>query len=115
MHESLRLYDAALGLIAKESEALDIEDEEQLDDLCRARVVLMEEAWRKRNGCDPVLLMQKLESIRQAQQTVMRKARIASNTLRLALQSSRKESGRLSGYGKLVNAGQRALIISKEG
>ena len=115
MHESLRLYDAALELVAEEAKALDHEEEERLEELFEARTSLMEEAWRKRDGCAPELLAQKLEAVRLAQSLLARKATIARDTLRLALQSSRKESGRLAGYGRVTQTGQSALILSKEG
>ena len=115
MHECLRLYDAALRILAKEVEAFDREDEEHLEELCRERYDLMEEAWNLRAGCDSVLLRGRLEAIRNAQDSLAGRARMTRDNLRLALQSSRKESGRLNAYGKLVTTRQNALILSKEG
>lgn len=115
MHESLRLYDACLTILDQEAEALDNEDEERLQELCEQRARLMEEAWKKRDGCEPSLLMERLESIGKAQDSLAANARTHSETLRLALKDSRQESTRLTGYGKALGSGQTMSLLRKEG
>lgn len=115
MHESLRLYDMCLALLDQEAEALENENEELLEELCRKRVTLMEDAWEKRDGCDPVLLLERLENIRSAQKELTAQTRMQTETLRMTLQNSRKESSRLAGYGKAVGNGQNASLLRKEG
>lgn len=115
MHECLRLYETSLELLRREEEAVEREDEERLQELCEKRAALMKEAWEKRAGCDPLLVLEKLEAIRQAQTKLSAKANAQRETLRLALQSSRRENTRLAGYGKVVSHRQNALIVSKEG
>lgn len=115
MHESLRLYDASLAMITQENEALDAQDEERLQDLCEKRTAYMREAWEKRSGCDPLAILERLESIRKAQALLTQRAQVETESLRAALQNSRRESTRLAGYGKVVNHRQSALIVSKEG
>lgn len=115
MHESLRLYDACLTILDQEAEALDNEDEERLQELCDNRAQLLEEAWRKRDGCEPALLMERLETIRKAQDSLTAKARMQAETLRLALKNNRQESTRLAGYGKTLGSGQNVSLLRKEG
>ena len=115
MHESLRLYDESLTLMHQEKQALEAEDEERLMELCEKRKAFMKEAWEKRAGCDRLALLERLEAIQEAQDDLTRRAREATEMLRLALQSSRKENTRLTGYGKVVGSRQNALIVSKEG
>ncbi len=115
MHECLRLYDSALALVRQEAEAIEHGEEELLESLLRERETLMEEAWRKRAGCDPDLVAERLSAIRLAQEAAGRMARINRDNLRLALQSSRRESDRLSGYGRVTNTMHGAFIISKAG
>lgn len=115
MHESLRLYDASLEIINQEREALDAENDERLAELCEKRMTCMREAWEKRAGCDPLAILERLEAIQRAQALLARQAREQTEILRMALQNSRKENTRLSGYGKVVNRRQSALIVSKEG
>ncbi|MDL2210515.1 hypothetical protein LJC26_06900 [Desulfovibrio sp. OttesenSCG-928-O18] len=115
MHECLRLYETSLGILRQEEEAIEREDEERLLELCAKRAALMEEAWEKRAGCDPLLVLEKLEAIQREQARLSSKATAQQETLRLALQSSRRENTRLAGYGKVVGHRQNALIVSKEG
>lgn len=115
MHACLRLYDAVLDLLERETEALDQEDEARLPELCEKRTALMAQAWESRAGCSAPLLREKLEAVRAAQALLTAKAAMQRDTLRLALQSSRRENTRLAGYGKVVASRQNALIVSKEG
>ena len=115
MHESLRLYDASLALIAEERNAIDAEDEERLGELCEKRTAYMEKAWEKRAGCDPAAILERLEAIRNDQMLLTRRAQDETEIIRMALQNSRKENTRLAGYGKVVNRRQSAFIVSKEG
>ena len=115
MHESLRLYDASLRILAQETAAIENEEEDTLPELCEKRMALMEEAWEKRAGCDPVLLLEKLEAIREAQASLTCRANTEVESLRLALQDSRRENIRLAGYGKVVANRQSAIFMSKEG
>ena len=111
MHDSLLLYDASLNLLAQEEEAFDSEDEERLLELGEKRSALMREAWEKRAGCGAQPLLDRLELIRKSQETLTAKARARQETLRLSLQSSRKENSRLAGYGRVVGSGQTALLV----
>ena len=115
MHESLRLYAACLTLISQETQALDNEDEARLEELCSERIALMEKAWEKREGCDPALLAEQLKAIQYAQEELTAKTRMRTETLRMTLQNSRKESTRLAGYGKIVGNGQNQSLLRKEG
>lgn len=115
MHVSLRLYDASLSILAEEAAAIENEQEERLPDLCAKRMALMEEAWEKRAGCDPLLLLEKLQAIQEAQSKMTIRANTEMETLRLALQNSRRENNRLAGYGKVVAHRQSAIFMSKEG
>jgi len=115
MHESLHLYSECLTLIGQEAEALDNEDEDRLEELYQRRVHLMEEAWKKKDGCDPALLSKKLKAIQSAQEELTAKTRMRTETLRMTLQNSRKESTRLTGYGKAMGNGQNLSSLYKEG
>lgn len=115
MHESLRLYDASLALLAEEAEALESENEDRLLELSQKRLALMKEAWEKRAGCSVPLLLERLEAIRKAQDTLAVKAKTQMETLRLTLQNSRKETTRLAGYGKTLGSGQGVSLLYKEG
>lgn len=115
MHESLRLYDASLSVLAEETAAIENEEEERLPELFAKRAALMEEAWKKRAGCDPLLLLEKLQAIQEAQSKISLRANTELETLRLALQNSRRENTRLAGYGKVVAHRQSAIFMSKEG
>jgi len=115
MHESLRLYDASLVILAEETEAIENEEEERLPELSQKRKALMEEAWAKRAGCPAPLLIEKLEVIRNAQNKLAAKATMQMETLRLSLKNSRKESTRLAGYGRTLGGGQNMSLLHKEG
>ena len=115
MHESLRLYDTSLAILAQETEALDNEEEERLAELCQKRAAVMEEAWQKRAGCDPALILGRLKTIQKAQSALAAKAKMQTETLRLALKNSKQESNRLAGYGKAVGNGQTMSMLRKEG
>jgi hypothetical protein len=115
MHASLRLYDDCLTILGQESEALENEDEERLRELCEKRARLMEEAWRKKDGCETALLRERLDALRQAQDSLIARTRMQTQTLRLALENNRRESNRLAGYGKAVGCGQNAFLLRKEG
>lgn len=115
MHESLRLYDACLSILVEEEAAFAAQNEERLMELCDRRMSFMEQAWQQRAGCDDAALRAKLEAIQSAQENLTRKTRSEMETLRLALQHSRRENTRLAGYGKTVASRQSALIVSKKG
>ena len=115
MHESLRLYDASLEILAREAEALEHEDEERLLELCQKRAGFMEEAWAKREGCPEELLRERLEAIKKAQETVAAQVQMRNETLRLELKNSRQETTRLAGYGKMLGNGQNMSLLRKEG
>lgn len=115
MHESLRLYDAALHFLRQEEKALDAEDDDRLAELFGQRAAVMAQAWEKRDGCDAASLLRKLEAVRTAQAELARKAAMQKETLRLALQNSRKQGNRLAGYGKLVSNKDTAFTMIKEG
>lgn len=115
MHESLRLYDASLAILEQELQALDGGDEELQTDLCEKRVQIMGEAWVKRAGCPVTLLLERLNAIHEAQETLAAKTRGQTETLRLELRNSRKESTRLNGYGKVLGNRQDMRIVRKEG
>lgn len=115
MHESLRLYDTSMAVLAEETEALENEQEDLLPELSRKRKTLMEEAWAKRAGCPAPLLLEKLEAIRNAQTKLAAQASMQMETLRLSLKSSRKESSRLAGYGRTLGGGQNMSLLHKEG
>ena len=115
MHESLRLYDVSLSILEQEIQALDNEDEELLTELCGKRAALMEEAWEKRAGCPADLLLERLKMIQEVQGTLAAKARMQTETLRLDLQHNRKESTRLTAYGKALGHGQNMYMLRKEG
>ena len=115
MHESLHLYATCLTILGQEAEALDNEDEDRLEELCQKRTLLMEEAWKKRDGCDPALLAGHLTTIQVAQGELAAKTRMRTETLRITLQNSRKESTRLAGYGKAIGNGQSPPSLYKEG
>lgn len=115
MHESLRLYDASLAMIAEETEALENEQEDRLLELSQKRKALMEEAWAKRAECPAPFLLEKLEVIRNAQNKLAAQASMQMETLRLSLKNSRKETTRLAGYGKTLGGGQNMSLLHKEG
>lgn len=115
MHESLRLYDASLEILAQEAEALEREDTERLLELCEQRMALMTEAWEKRTGCDTALLTERLEAIQKALPLLTSKASTQKESLRMILQSSRRENMRLAGYSKALKSMQNAVIVSKAG
>lgn len=115
MHESLRLYDACLTILDQEAEALDNEDDERLQELCAHRAQLMEQAWQKREGCENSLLLERLEAIQKAQDSLLSRTRMQTETVRLALKNNRQESTRLVGYGKTLGSGQNRSLLRKEG
>lgn len=115
MHESLRLYDTALLILAQETEALEKEDDDLLAELFEKRVGTMAEAWEKRSGCDKLALLGKLESIQKAHDDLAQKANMQRETLRLSLQSSKKQGTRLAGYGRVVSNRDTAFTIIKAG
>jgi len=115
MHKSLRLYAMCLALIKREVEALESEDEENLEQLCQKRMEIMDEAWKSKDGCDPNLLAKQLRAIQKAQADLTAKTRMHTETLRMTLQNSRKESTRLAGYGKTISNGQNMSLLRKEG
>lgn len=115
MHESLRLYDTALQLMAKESEALEKEDDDLLAGIFKERVHAMAEAWEKREGCDKTKLLEKLGGILKIQDELMQKAHLQRESLRLTLQNSKREGSRLAGYGKAVSNRDTAFTIVREG
>lgn len=115
MHESLRLYDTALLLLTREAEALDKEDDDLLAELFEKRAQVMAEAWEKRSGCDKSALLDKLESIQKAHNDLTQKTNMQRETLRLSLQSSKKQGTRLAGYGKAVSNRDTAFTMIKAG
>lgn len=115
MHDSLRVYDACLAMIAMETEALENEDEERLLELSQNRAALMNEAWGKRAGCSSALLLERLEAIRKAQRTLEEKTEQRTETLRIALKSTSKESTRLAGYGRALGDGMNLSLLYKSG
>ena len=115
MHESLRLYDAALEVLAGEMDALENEDEERLLELSGKRAALVEEAWEKREGCPSAPILERLNTLREAQVSLTAKASAQAETLRLSLKDSRQESTRLAGYGKALGSRQSMSLLHKEG
>ncbi|CAK7042561.1 MAG: hypothetical protein DELT_02889 [Desulfovibrio sp.] len=115
MHESLRLYDTALEILTRENEALEKEDDDLLATLYADRVSIMAEAWEQRTGCNKTALVEKLRAIQKAQQELTQKASMQKETLRLALQNSKKQSTRLAGYGRVVSNWETAFTMVKEG
>lgn len=115
MHEALRLYDASIAILAQEAEALESEDAERLMELCQNRARLMDEAWSKRAGCPADSLLERLEVIRKAQETIIFQTKTQTETLRLDLKNNRQESTRLAGYGRMLGNGQNMSLLYKEG
>ena len=115
MHESLLLLAEALVLTGQEQEALAEENEERLYELCERRTALLARAWEQREGCDTAALVTALQAIQQAQDKLNITAQVISDEMREALQQSREQSTRLSGYHKVVARQQSSLLLSTRG
>ena len=100
MHESLQLLDAAISLARREAEALTVEDETLLEQLCDEREDLIARAWERRDGCDPAALEKKLLCLQQLQQELSIQAEAIAAGLRESLKETRKQGTGLSGYRK---------------
>lgn len=115
MHESLRLCDASLEVLAEEVVALENNDEEKLIALCEKRAAMMQRAWDVREGCDPSLLCDRLEAIRIAQSTLADSVSRQMEVLRPLLKNKSRQSSCLSGYGKVLGGGLGGSVLYKEG
>lgn len=115
MHESLRLYDAALAILAEETAALENQNEERLPEMSEQRMLLLEEAWEKRAGCPASFLLERLQTLQKAQSNLTAKAETRREDLREKLKKSRKESVRLTGYGNSLKSGQNITLLCKQG
>lgn len=113
MHESLRLLDEAADLAKQEIRALDTEDEALLQELCDQRAALINEAWEKRQGCDPARLADALTAVQHIQQSLTAHAKARSLELQDALKDSRQESTRINGYRRVTAQGGGPLYLSR--
>ncbi|MDL2271781.1 hypothetical protein LJC23_01970 [Desulfovibrio sp. OttesenSCG-928-I05] len=115
MHDSLRLLDDALEIARQELRALDAEDEERLHELCEQRMTLMDQAWARRDGCDPQLLAKALTAIQNVQRSLSLLAGSRSQELSDLLKDSRQESLRINGYRRATTQGGDPLYVSRIG
>jgi hypothetical protein len=113
MHESLRLLDEAAAIAVGEIRALDAQDEERLQKLCDRRAALINEAWERREGCDPARLADALGAIRKIQQSLTAQAKSRSLDLQDALRDSKQESTRINGYRRVTAQGGGPLYLSR--
>ncbi len=115
MHESLRLLDEALAISKKEAAALEAADDALLERLCGQRAALLQEAWEKREGCDPLHMSEALMALQEIQRTLRVRTQSLADEISAELKASRKESTRIKGYHKTVSSSDRAFYVSRLG